>query len=62
MNEPLIEMLVDSVELKSRAVQSLTFEEWERFMERSIQVLKDRLYYVTSHRANYFPEPPCAGG
>lgn len=51
MNERLIEMLVDSIELKSRSAQSgLTFEEWKRFMERSIQLLNDRLYYVTSHR------------
>lgn len=57
MNEPLIEMLVDSMELKSRAAQSgLTFEEWDRFMERSILVLQDRRYYVTQHRDTHFPQ------
>lgn len=56
MNEKLIEMLVDSIELKSRTAQSgLTFEEWDRFMVRSIQVLNDRRYYLTSHRESYFP-------
>lgn len=69
MNEALIEMLVESIEAKSRTAQSgLTFEEWDRFMERSIQVLKDRRYYLTSHRDSYWPtdysaphleSPPC---
>lgn len=54
MNDFLIEMLVDSVELKSRSAQSgLTLPEWERFMDRSIQLLKDRRYYVSSHPEGY---------